>query len=58
MIISFPIIKNKRQKCKTDPLTFTLFHFSSLIFSFVNSVLKLSIFVNAGLCYNLVSSCR
>ena len=28
-----------KQKCKTDPLTFIVFHFSSLTFSFVNSVL-------------------
>ena len=31
--------KNTRQKCKTDPLTFTFFHFSPLTFSFVNLVL-------------------
>ena len=34
-----PIIIYYRQKCKTDPLTFTFFHFSLLTFSFVNSVL-------------------
>ena len=28
-----------RQKCKTDPRTFTVFHFSPLTFNFVNSVL-------------------
>ena len=28
-----------RQKCKTDPLTFIVFHFNPLTFSFVNSVL-------------------
>ena len=27
------------QKCKTDSLTFTFFHFSPLTFNFVNSVL-------------------
>ena len=28
-----------RKKCKTDPLTFIIFHFNPLTFSFVNSVL-------------------
>ena len=28
-----------RQKCKTDPLTFIVFHFNPLTFSFVNSVI-------------------
>ena len=28
-----------RKKCKTDPLTFIVFHFNHLTFSFVNSVL-------------------
>ena len=35
----FYFIEQNRQKCKTDPLTFTFFHFSHLTFSFVNSVL-------------------
>ena len=31
--------KKEGQKCKTDPLTFSLFHFNSLTFSFVILVL-------------------
>ena len=33
------LLKKKRQKFKTDPLTFSLFHFSPLTFSFVISIL-------------------
>ena len=32
------LIKDIRQKCKTDTLTFSFFHFSPLIFSFFISV--------------------
>ena len=44
IISSFPyfngvLIKFSWQKSKTDPLTLRLFHFSSLIFSFINSVI-------------------
>ena len=29
------VMKNERQKFKTDPLTFSLFHFSPLTFNFI-----------------------
>ena len=44
----------ERQKYKIDLLTFSFFHFSPLTFSFVNSVLWLSVFANLGLRYNSV----
>ena len=55
IIIAF-VLKINRQKCKIDPLTFIVFHFSPLTFSFVNSVLQLSIFVNSRFRYNSVST--